>query len=419
MANEEHLKILRRGVEVWNQWRKDSPEIEPDLQGAELQGVNLHQAHLGRVNFSKANLINANLSSADFSRANLNEAALNMANLQRAYLGNAVLTNAYLIEANLYKADLIRANLSGADLSGAILRRATLREANLSETNLTRADLRRVDSQQANLRNADLQQANLRHADLQQANLQRTKLQKANLQTSRLINANLDGANLTGACLWETLRAGWSIKEGICEYIYWDECGTEKTVYAPGEFERLYADQTKIKLFYKDGITPLEIATLPALIQHLSDSHPGCNLRFVSIQEVGGGAVVELAVEETENLNSEQIKQLKASLETEAQRQVEYQKQVLIERTMRLQLEKQLDSFVDKLILRQGNTFINNGQAGAMGDNSQAHDSTLNQIVNAENSSVESQIQGERNIAIADASDSNISTGDKNSIESE
>jgi hypothetical protein len=50
-----------------------------------------------------------------------------------------------------------------------------------------------------------------------------------------------------------------------------------------------------------------------------------------------------------------------------------------------------------------------------MGDGAHAHDSTLNQIVNAENSEVETQIQGNRNVAIdGDVSDGNIITGDQN-----
>jgi hypothetical protein len=27
MANEEHLGILKQGVEVWNQWREENPTI--------------------------------------------------------------------------------------------------------------------------------------------------------------------------------------------------------------------------------------------------------------------------------------------------------------------------------------------------------------------------------------------------------
>ena len=37
MANEEHLKILKQGVEVWNKWRNANPEIKPNLDKADIQ----------------------------------------------------------------------------------------------------------------------------------------------------------------------------------------------------------------------------------------------------------------------------------------------------------------------------------------------------------------------------------------------
>ena len=31
MADEEHLKTLQQGVETWNEWREDHPDVIPDL----------------------------------------------------------------------------------------------------------------------------------------------------------------------------------------------------------------------------------------------------------------------------------------------------------------------------------------------------------------------------------------------------
>jgi hypothetical protein len=39
MANPEHLAILKQGVEVWNNWRKENPTIQPDFIGADLRGA--------------------------------------------------------------------------------------------------------------------------------------------------------------------------------------------------------------------------------------------------------------------------------------------------------------------------------------------------------------------------------------------
>ena len=47
-ANQKHLAILRQGVEVWNQWRKN-PRVRPNLSGA-----NLSEANLSGVNLSRA-----------------------------------------------------------------------------------------------------------------------------------------------------------------------------------------------------------------------------------------------------------------------------------------------------------------------------------------------------------------------------
>jgi hypothetical protein len=353
MANEEHIRILRQGVEVWNQWRENNPEIEVDLYNA-----NLSYAELNGVNLIKAKLSKADLSYADLSHADLREA--------------------YIIEAKLPYAKLIKANLIGANLFAAKLCHANLADAILIRANLTIADL----------------------------------------ESAQLINTNLDGAELTGAYLRKTQRAGWSITGVTCLYVYWDKFGKELTNYALGEFEKLFAGQTKIKLFYKDGITPFEIATLPALIQHLEDVKD-CSLRFVSITESGGGAIVELAIENTENQSAEQVKQLQEALTVEAQKLVEVQQQVLTERNERKELEgqlKELRYWFEKKLLLPTNQYNNYGQAATMGDNSQAHGSSLSQIVNADKSSVGTQIQSERNIAVADASDSSIIAGDKNRI---
>jgi hypothetical protein len=37
MANEEQLSILKKGVEVWNEWREENPEIEVDFSNADLK----------------------------------------------------------------------------------------------------------------------------------------------------------------------------------------------------------------------------------------------------------------------------------------------------------------------------------------------------------------------------------------------
>jgi hypothetical protein len=59
MANDEHVAILKKGVDAWNAWRDNNRHIRPDLSDA---------------NLSKPFLSGARLSEADLSGANLNTA---------------------------------------------------------------------------------------------------------------------------------------------------------------------------------------------------------------------------------------------------------------------------------------------------------------------------------------------------------
>mgnify|MGYP006447990633 CR=1 FL=1 len=48
MANPEHIKILKQGAEVWNEWRSKNPTVEPGFFEADLSGADLFQVDLLR-----------------------------------------------------------------------------------------------------------------------------------------------------------------------------------------------------------------------------------------------------------------------------------------------------------------------------------------------------------------------------------
>jgi len=128
MANNEHVAILKQGVKAWNAWRRENPDIRPDLSNADLRGADLSGANLARANLREAFLFKANLGSADLVEANLRD---------HADLSGADLARANLREAFLFKANLTGANLTGADLSGADLSLAPLVSADLTDADLT------------------------------------------------------------------------------------------------------------------------------------------------------------------------------------------------------------------------------------------------------------------------------------------
>ena len=56
-ATEEHLQIIRQGVDVWKEWRQKNAELFPDLRGALLIGTLLTRANLGGADLCLAKLI--------------------------------------------------------------------------------------------------------------------------------------------------------------------------------------------------------------------------------------------------------------------------------------------------------------------------------------------------------------------------
>ncbi len=81
MANEEHVKILKQGVEVWNKWREENRDVRPDLIRADLF----------RADLNGADLIDADLRGAGLKEAGLKEADLKEArNLTQEQIDSAI-----------------------------------------------------------------------------------------------------------------------------------------------------------------------------------------------------------------------------------------------------------------------------------------------------------------------------------------
>jgi hypothetical protein len=104
MANEEHLAILKQGVEAWNRWRDENPDICPELRSASLARM-----HLDGVNLSRADLRDTNLTRALLCEADLTNAILHRTNFRRADL-----CQTDFHEADLYEVFFISTNLTGA-----------------------------------------------------------------------------------------------------------------------------------------------------------------------------------------------------------------------------------------------------------------------------------------------------------------
>lgn len=108
--------VITMGVELWNRFRDENPELSPSLQSANLEGFQLQGFNLQRANLTHANLRNADLRGAELQEAGLQEADLSGAKFRDANLQNANLTDA----KGFRYGQLGGANLTGAKLPEAV-----------------------------------------------------------------------------------------------------------------------------------------------------------------------------------------------------------------------------------------------------------------------------------------------------------
>jgi hypothetical protein len=131
MANEDHLAILKQGVDVWNRWRELNPLVQIDLSEAHLANLDLGPAVYSQkdefegeaspypVNFRKACLRGSNLGGCNLLGAEFNGADLSGADIAETVLREADFSSANLRDARFDMADLRDTSLVDADLTGA------------------------------------------------------------------------------------------------------------------------------------------------------------------------------------------------------------------------------------------------------------------------------------------------------------
>ena len=249
MANQEHLAIFRKGVEGWNNWRANNPEIKPDLSGENLSWIIFCEADCLEIiennaaessRFFKESTIKTDLMRVNFTHTNLSEV-----NLSRACL---------------MWADLSWANLINATLAGAILKFAKVYEAKLINADLRCADLEGTRLASADLSCAKLMWTDIREADLKDGNLSQANLTQSHLGEAKALAANFSGATLTGACLenWH-YNSATNFDGVICDYVYLKDTQQERRPssgnFAPGEFTKLFQKAREtVDLIFRNGV---------------------------------------------------------------------------------------------------------------------------------------------------------------------
>ncbi|MEM9771952.1 MAG: pentapeptide repeat-containing protein [Cyanobacteria bacterium P01_D01_bin.73] len=241
MADAVHIMHLQRGANLWRRWRRDNPDLSPELSGLDLSGVRLGDRPMNHCQLHRGNLRQLQAPASDWTGTNALDSTWDGANLEMATLlqmeavgsewrganlrgadarevnwSAADFRNATLSQANLSRAILNRVSFSGAIAHGILLIGAVADRANFSDGSFLKMaaqglQCRNSRGDRLRLGSADCSESDWSGSQLvdlhapwscwANANLSNVNLSNANLRGAKLWRANLQGANLTGACL--------------------------------------------------------------------------------------------------------------------------------------------------------------------------------------------------------------------------
>ncbi len=213
MADLEHVRILRSGVENWNKWRTDNPNIKPDLNNADLRNLNLDEADLRGADLGLADIRETSLKKANFSKAYLANVRGENSDLRNATFTEAILHSATFDGAYIFKADFKSADLRQADFIKSVLDSSMFSYTPLTNANFSDAMLRNVHfidcfSLGAKFSKADLTGASFADCDLSYVDFNETDLTSVKLVNTVLNGVNAVGANFTDAKINNQLGVG-------------------------------------------------------------------------------------------------------------------------------------------------------------------------------------------------------------------
>ena len=209
----ETREVFNKGKTVWNQWRKENPDLYIELEGAFNYDTTIEKVpdHQGS-DFSKVRF-DVDFSGPDRDWPNERCPSFNTSNFSEASISSSILFRVMMEKTNfknasLYHNDCQSMYLDGADFEGAKIQYCSFVDGSAENVNFKKAEIISTTFHRTNLMGADFRGADLSYSDFIDANLEGADLRGANLNQASFVRTNLegailDGANVYGASVWD------------------------------------------------------------------------------------------------------------------------------------------------------------------------------------------------------------------------
>lgn len=222
MPSQNHFEKLREGVEHWNAWREEYPDITPLLTGENLDGANLSGVKLSGAKITKARFCRTNLTGADLSYAIISQTQFDNADLSNAIFHETECTKGSFKHAILTGCSLDGSRFANSQFAGAVGdkveaktsikqgsrnlpigvlppdKRPHFTKCDFNSARLVHSEFEAV-FQKCGFCNAELQSASFSDSKVSKCDFSEAKLPNVHFFDSKLIKSNFHGAILRGA----------------------------------------------------------------------------------------------------------------------------------------------------------------------------------------------------------------------------
>jgi uncharacterized protein YjbI with pentapeptide repeats len=216
MMVQNHIEFLlecinkgKQGINEWNEWRKDSPEISPMLEKLNFKNLEWHPSKGPGINFSNSNLISSSFEGAKLNYANFNNANLTGSVFTRSLVQNSTFEGCEMIQSNFEWSVLNFSRFSNAKNARAFAH-ATMKGVNFDNCMLRSSSFVDANLESASFINADLSYSYLTDANLLNANLTNANLSNSTMLRIRFVNTIIEGAVIKEAKIYG--MSAWNLK---------------------------------------------------------------------------------------------------------------------------------------------------------------------------------------------------------------
>ena len=163
MVNSKHVKNLKKGVEKWNKWREENPQISPNLRG---------------LNFVK-----------EFPNEN---EIYNLPNFEGCNFSNV----------DLHGVSLRNGYYINCSFDGSTIQYADLVDAYFSSCSFKKTKMRVTKIGSATFYNCKFEDADLSYCSAEETSFSNSKLINTKLENIRFVSNDFSDANLVGCSIY-------------------------------------------------------------------------------------------------------------------------------------------------------------------------------------------------------------------------